>query len=76
MSVQPLLTLDETAAVLKVSRATAWRRCKSGALRCVRDGRILRVPEDAIRDYIAAKSVGGEPAAPVEKPSRHPKYGH
>lgn len=75
MSVPPLLTLDETAAVLKVSRATAWRRCKSGALRCVRDGRILRVTEDSIRDYIAAKSEGGEPVTPAAKPSRNPKYG-
>ena len=71
--IEPLLTLDEVASVLKVDRVTAWRRIKSGALKCVRDGRVIRCTEQQLRDYIDAKSTVAEPGP---KPRRNPKYGH
>lgn len=50
---EPLLTVDETAAVLKTSRWTVYRLIKERELVTikVRNGR--RVPVESVRAYIA-----------------------
>jgi excisionase family DNA binding protein len=48
-----LLTVGKAAAVLRLSRATVWRRIHSGELRAVRlggKGAPVRVPVTAIRE--------------------------
>lgn len=49
-----LLTVDEAAATLRLSRATVWRRIKTGELAAVRlgnsAGSAVRVPAAAIRE--------------------------
>lgn len=62
-----LRTLAETAAQMRVSRTTAWRRIKRGELGCYRDGGILRVPQAEIDAYLAARTT---PSKPPQKPAR------
>lgn len=45
-------TLEEAAAVLKVSRHVLWRRVKAGDVTAVKVGRDYRIPRDALRFYI------------------------
>lgn len=52
-----LLTLDEVALELGVSRRTIERRIAAGELERVNDGpRIARVRREALDDYIATKA--------------------
>ena len=46
-------TLDEAAALLKVSRHVLWRRIKAGDVATVRVGRDHRIPRDTLRHYIS-----------------------
>jgi len=59
-SVKPAYTLDETARLLGVSRATVNRWIRSGDLRVSRLGhRTVRVTEEAIRDLLRARETTG-----------------
>jgi excisionase family DNA binding protein len=46
------LTVAEVAAVMRVSKMTVYRLVHSGDLSAVRVGRSLRVPEDAVHEYL------------------------
>jgi len=46
-----LLTVPEVAKLLKVSRATAWRRVHSGEIESIKTGGNRRVAPDALRAY-------------------------
>jgi excisionase family DNA binding protein len=48
----PLKTIRETAAILTVCQETVRRLIQEGKLRSVRIGRVFRVTEKAIQDYI------------------------
>ena len=50
---QTLCTVTEAAKVLRVGRTHAYKLIDDGELRCIRSGRRVLVPTDAIRDYIA-----------------------
>jgi excisionase family DNA binding protein len=57
-SQQPLaatsfLTVAEVAALMRVSKMTVYRLVHGGNLPAVRVGRSFRVPESAVRDYLA-----------------------
>lgn len=54
-----LLTVQEVADRLRVSKMTIYRLTKSGALRCVVVGRSQRIPE---RELIRYLDEGGPPA--------------
>lgn len=56
--IEPLLTPDEVAQVLKTSVKTVYRRIKSGALPAIRDGRVVRIRPADLRLYIAARRQG------------------
>ena len=59
-SVKPAYTLDETARLLGVSRATVNRWIRSGDLRVSRLGwRTVRVTHDAINDLLRARESTG-----------------
>lgn len=49
-----LITVEEAARRLSVSRTIVWQLVKSGALETVKIGRLRRVPTAAIDDYVAA----------------------
>jgi len=49
-----LLTADELAAQWRVTRGHVYALVKSGVLPAVRVGRSLRIPEQAVRAFIAA----------------------
>lgn len=52
----PLLTLDEAAAILRVSRRTLERLIGAGRIRPVRIGRSVRVTEREIEAFTSAAS--------------------
>ena len=60
---EPLLSIEEARAILRLSRATIWRRIAAGELPVVRiTGRTL-IERDALRAFIAARRPrrGGPP---------------
>ena len=63
-----LLTLDEAAAELRISRRTLERRIDAGRLAAFRDGRTVRVTRAELRRYIvsattrASSSVSNAPS--------------
>ena len=47
------LTVAEVAAIMRVSKMTVYRLVHGGELAAVRVGRSFRVPETAVREYLA-----------------------
>ena len=47
------LTVTEVAAIMRVSKMTVYRLVHGGELSAVRVGRSFRVPEPAVRAYLA-----------------------
>ena len=47
------LTVTEVAAIMRVSKMTVYRLVHGGELAAVRVGRSFRVPEPAVREYLA-----------------------
>jgi excisionase family DNA binding protein len=45
-------TVEEVAAHLRVSKMTVYRLIQDAELGSVRIGRVFRVPEDALREYL------------------------
>ena len=52
---EPLYDIDEVAKILKVSSKTVRREIERCALPAHRFGRLLRVSQDDLRRYIAAR---------------------
>ena len=50
-----LLTIDETAKALAVSRSTIYRLLKSGDLVATRIGTAIRIPESSLRRFVDAR---------------------
>jgi excisionase family DNA binding protein len=46
------MTVAEVASVMRVSRMTVYRLIHDGRLPAVQVGRAMRVPEQAVRDYL------------------------
>ena len=49
---EPLLTVAEVAATLRLSTMTVYRLIDSGELRALRIGRSFRIPSPHLRDYL------------------------
>lgn len=49
---EPLLTVEDVAAYLHLSRTTVYRLTWSGALRTVRVGSQVRIPASALSDFL------------------------
>lgn len=50
-----MVTVEEVAALLKVSKMTVYRMCDAGDLpsrRTGKNGRLVRIPEAAVRRYL------------------------
>ena len=67
------LTVNEVAEQMRVSRMTVYRLVHSGELPAIRVGRSFRVPEQAVHDYLVARSafetaIGVPAGAPADLP--------
>ncbi len=52
------LKVEEAARLLRISRASAYRRVGDGTIRVVRLGRLIRVPRAAIEELLMGR--GGQ----------------
>lgn len=46
------LTVDETAKVLRIGRNNAYNLVRSKKLRSIRIGRKIRIPREALQEYL------------------------
>lgn len=46
------LTVEELCEVLKIGRNAAYRLLNSGELKAIRNGRVWRVPKQAVIEYV------------------------
>jgi excisionase family DNA binding protein len=62
-----VLTMDEAAAILRISRSAAYEAAKRGELGAVRIGRTLRVPRHRLAELIGEEvtPTGRNNAAPA-----------
>ncbi|WP_326800281.1 helix-turn-helix domain-containing protein [Streptomyces sp. NBC_01808] len=52
------LTVAEVAAVMRVSKMTVYRLVHTGHLPAIRVGRSLRIPEQAVHEYVREGYLG------------------
>ena len=50
------LSVDDLMDILNVGKNTAYSLVKSGHLRSIRIGRQLRIPRDALREFLQGKT--------------------
>ena len=50
------LSVDDLMDILNVGKNTAYSLVKSGQLRSIRLGRQLRIPRDALREFLQGKT--------------------
>ncbi len=50
------LRVEELMPILGIGRNTAYELIRSGQIRCVRIGRQLRVPKDAVSDFLSRQN--------------------
>ncbi len=55
---QLLLTVPETAKLLRISRNLAYELVARGELPAVRLGRVIRIPRGALNDWVKASANG------------------
>ena len=58
---QLLLTVPETAKLLRISRNLAYELVARGELPAVRLGRVIRIPRAALNDWVKASARGPVP---------------
>ena len=46
---------EDLMPILGIGRNTAYELVRSGKIRSIRSGRQLRIPKDAIQDYLAQR---------------------
>ena len=49
------LWVEDLMPILGIGRNTAYELVRSGKIRSIRIGRQLRIPKDAIQDYLAQR---------------------
>ena len=54
---EKVLTLQEVAELLRISRKTAEKLVHTGQIRAVKVGRVWRVPKEALEAFLAGKGV-------------------
>ena len=52
---EPLMTVKDVAAAMKVSKKTVRRRIAAGELPAIRDGRLIRIRPTDYRNYLISK---------------------
>lgn len=56
MSEAHFLTIAEVAAKMRVSKMTVYRLVEEKAIRSIRIGRTIRIPESAVDEYLSRDS--------------------
>lgn len=56
-----VLTVPEVAERLRVGRAAAYRLVESGELRSIRVGRTIRIPQQALDEFLEGDPGDAEP---------------
>lgn len=65
-------TVEEVAAVLRVSKMSVYRLTESGELYAFRVGRSIRIPTKAVWEYLGENILGGEPTTvPIPQIAPH-----
>ena len=49
------LRVEDLMPILDIGRNTAYELVRSGQIRSIRIGRQLRIPKDAVQEYLAQK---------------------
>ena len=49
------LRVEELMPILNIGRNTAYELVRSGQIRSIRIGRQLRIPKDAVQEYLSRK---------------------
>lgn len=49
------LRVEDLMPILGIGRNTAYELVRSGKIRCIRIGRQLRIPKDALQDYLSRR---------------------
>ena len=49
------LRVEDLMPILGIGRNTAYELVRSGKIRSIRIGRQLRIPKDAVQDYLAQR---------------------
>ena len=49
------LRVEDLTSILDIGRNTAYELVRCGTIRSIRIGRQLRIPKDAIQDYLAQR---------------------
>ncbi len=60
VSTSDLYTVAEVAAMMRVSKMTVYRLVQAGTIHSIRFGRSYRVPQSAVREYIASTNSGSD----------------
>ena len=51
-NLEELLTVEETAELLRINRGAVYPLLQSGELKAFRNGRVWRIPKAAVLDFI------------------------
>ena len=63
-----VLKVEDLMPILGIGRNTAYELARSGKIRCIRIGRQLRIPKDAVIEYLCELS-NNKPLNELTKPS-------
>ena len=56
------LTVEEVAALLGIGRSSTYRLVRTGAIRYLRIGKLIRIPTDAVDEYLIRSDKGKDPS--------------
>lgn len=57
---EKLYTTEQAAELLQCSLSTIRRRIKSGELKALKSGKLLRIPESSLQELLKPTQSGGE----------------
>jgi len=62
-----VLTVKETADVLKVKPQWVYRMMRNDGLPCIRLGRQIRIDEESLEKWLAERRSGGDGSQPMHR---------
>ena len=68
VSMEPLLTVEECAELLRVKVATVRRWCREGRIRAIHPGRAWRIPREALEELMQRPPAADTPEDPAQEP--------
>ena len=49
----PVLTIDDAAIIMKISRQSVWRYVKDGKIPAARVGKLWRISRDKLKEFLS-----------------------